>query len=708
MGRQPRQRPVSCHFCRMRKLRCSREFPCSNCTARQVECRGPQDPPRSVAPAHRPISKSTSGAASSETERDSDIRSRLERLESLLAVRSKQPGNQEQTASATQPGSEGNDIVPQPQQDSQQTLPLNVQNLTADALWLERTCLASKPSESVLVDSIVFRTCPIRMITQSSCYIFQNPSTPSVFLSLEPTKCIWLPNREETRLLVDKYAAEITYMHHIVHNPSLRNLVDEVYDILEQGAQVPLCSVFLLLSVCANVTYSWTPSDNDATRLFSDFHAANIQSLGWLKSALDVFDVAQRSAVISLESAQGLVILSFVLFNLEGISQRGRTSLFQAITICRELGVHRLDYPHNSTCGQANRLTGVKAEVARRVWWYLVGLDCMMARFPGPHEGTYLINPNHMCIRKPLNANDEDLVDGEEMVGRPLTESSSMSYFLQRIRLAELTRQFTDRTPLSSSSLETIEYDHVLELDGAIDRFIREIPPFLTMEADQLETLPVTDPIRSPAVIVQRHIMKIFVHGQRCKIHLPYLARGAVEPEYARSRLVSLEAARIIIHTEHLLDKEDVSFTSTRLRLTVVLHSVFLASIVLLLDLCLGANAQEKGLRRQELAEAWRILEKAREYSKPTQRIQDLLRQVMKKHKVSFPEDKGSGHDAMRAAGQENDLPLTPSSAMAISTGATPIEAGFSGQSLDELGFGTSLDTMDWEGLLWGLDAPLV
>ncbi|KAM5348549.1 hypothetical protein ACJ41O_008373 [Fusarium nematophilum] len=394
------------------------------------------------------------------------------------------------------------------------------------------------------------------MITQSSCYIFQNPSTPSVFLSLEPTKCIWLPNREETRLLVDKYAAEITYMHHIVHNPSLRNLVDEVYDILEQGAQVPLCSVFLLLSVCANVTYSWTPSDNDATRLFSDFHAANIQSLGWLKSALDVFDVAQRSAVISLESAQGLVILSFVLFNLEGISQRGRTSLFQAITICRELGVHRLDYPHNSTCGQANRLTGVKAEVARRVWWYLVGLDCMMARFPGPHEGTYLINPNHMCIRKPLNANDEDLVDGEEMVGRPLTESSSMSYFLQRIRLAELTRQFTDRTPLSSSSLETIEYDHVLELDGAIDRFIREIPPFLTMEADQLETLPVTDPIRSPAVIVQRHIMKIFVHGQRCKIHLPYLARGAVEPEYARSRLYMVPRPTFINQRLHGLNIE--------------------------------------------------------------------------------------------------------------------------------------------------------
>lgn len=33
-----RQRPVSCHFCRTRKLRCNRESPCSNCSARDITC----------------------------------------------------------------------------------------------------------------------------------------------------------------------------------------------------------------------------------------------------------------------------------------------------------------------------------------------------------------------------------------------------------------------------------------------------------------------------------------------------------------------------------------------------------------------------------------------------------------------------------------------------------------------------------------------
>ncbi|KAL6359595.1 hypothetical protein LRP88_07016 [Fusarium phalaenopsidis] len=705
MGRQPRQRPVSCHFCRVRKLRCSRDFPCSNCTSRGVPCREPQDPPRASAPAQRPIAKRTAVGAG-EKEKETDILSRLERLEALLAQQNKQPAPESQSSSAL-PSIPEADAPPRPQQDSQLALPLNVQNLTDDALWLDRTCLGQKTSETVLGDKIVFRTCPIRMITQSSCYIFQNSSIPSGFLSVEPTKCVWLPTREETRTLVEKYTTGITYMHHIVHNPSLCNLVDEVYDALDQGTQVPLCSVVLLLAVCANVTYSWTQADNETAKLFTDAAEANAQAIIWLKGTMDVFDVAQRNVQVELESAQGLIIMSFVLLNIEGISTRARTYLFQAIAISRELGLHRLDHPLTTSTGHPKAFTGIRAEAARRVWWYLVGLDCMLARFPGPHEGTYLINPKHMAVRKPRNLNDEDLVDGDEP-GKPLTESTSMSYFLQRIRLAELTRKFTDRMPLSSAAPETMTYDLVLELDAAIDQFIGEIPPFLAMEGEELAKLPPNDIRRSPAIIIQRHIMKLFVQGQRCRLHLPYLARGSIEPRYAHSRNVCLDAAQTILHAEHLLDKENVAFTSTRLRTTLVLHSVFLATIILILDFCLGTTAQEKEARRQQLVEAWKILDTAKEHSKPTARIQDLLKQVMKKHKVSICADEERNQLPVRSAVQETSLPLTPSSAAPISTGATPNDADPSSQAWDELGSMIDLDGMDWENLLWGLDAPLI
>lgn len=144
MGRQPRQRPVSCHFCRVRKLRCSRDFPCSNCTSRGVPCREPQDPPRASAPAQRPIAKKTAVGAG-EKEKETDILSRLERLEALLAQQNKQPASESQSSSAL-PSIPEADAPPRPQQDSQLALPLNVQNLTDDALWLDRTCLGQKTS----------------------------------------------------------------------------------------------------------------------------------------------------------------------------------------------------------------------------------------------------------------------------------------------------------------------------------------------------------------------------------------------------------------------------------------------------------------------------------------------------------------------------------------------------------------------------------
>ena len=164
-------------------------------------------------------------------------------------------------------------------------------------------------------------------------------------------------------------------MHHVIHIPTLFKLVDEIYDTIEKGEEVQLCHVFLMLAVCTNVTYAWTATDNDMTPLFSNFSEANNQAFGWLKATFDVFDAAQRRAETGLELAQGLIIVSFVLLNAEGVSPRGRNCFFQAITICRELGIHRLDHPHQQPSTSITQYTDLKAEIARRVWWYLVGTD---------------------------------------------------------------------------------------------------------------------------------------------------------------------------------------------------------------------------------------------------------------------------------------------------------------------------------------------
>jgi hypothetical protein len=332
-----------------------------------------------------------------------------------------------------------------------------------------------------------------------------------------------------------------------------------------------------------------------------------------------------------------------------------------------------------------------------------------MARFPGPHEGTYTLHPRHMAVNMPLNIDDEDLVTGRKPVGLPLEQPTCMSYFLQRVRLAELSRTFMDRMSLANTDPSTIGYDTVKELDEAMDDFIRQAPSFFTMEVSELDELPRTDPRRSPAIIVQRHILNLFVHGQRCKLHLPYLVRGTVDPTYAHSREICLKTAKVIIDMEHRLERESIPFVSTRLRLTVALHSVFLASIVLLIDLCLGADTDDKSSSREQMAQVWRILDDAHSGSAPAAKLQDLLRQVMKKHKVTPPVSKPRESRSMMD-GQDGTLPLTPASGanLGYSVDGTPSNSGLSFPELENFDARMDLDGIDWDSILWGLDAPFV
>lgn len=141
-----RQRPVSCHFCRVRKLRCSRQFPCTNCTSRGVECRQPPDPPTSSSQSGR-RSKIRSQAPDSLVTNNGELLRRLERLEAVLAVRHQEPPLPESPSTSAPEG----DPLPEetsPDPDDQ-SLPSRMQNIMADALFLERNCMGPQVAVSV-------------------------------------------------------------------------------------------------------------------------------------------------------------------------------------------------------------------------------------------------------------------------------------------------------------------------------------------------------------------------------------------------------------------------------------------------------------------------------------------------------------------------------------------------------------------------------
>lgn len=114
----PRQRPVSCRFCRSRKLRCSREAPCSNCVSRRIHC--------DLEDVVRP----PTGTANSS---ESELLERIRKLEEL--VESQKPSDNESVKQSSKQSSENGEPYT-PQAPKSTTLP-QTDHLDNDVAWLE-------------------------------------------------------------------------------------------------------------------------------------------------------------------------------------------------------------------------------------------------------------------------------------------------------------------------------------------------------------------------------------------------------------------------------------------------------------------------------------------------------------------------------------------------------------------------------------------
>jgi len=174
--------------------------------------------------------------------------------------------------------------------------------------------------------------------------------------------------------MVETYIREIAYILPIVTATSLRLAIEGLYSNLARTGHTSHGNVSLVLAVLASATYFWTSGDDELS-LFSTADAANQQSLVWVKATLDVVDNARDRGCFSIEILQAIIIVSMVVCNLEGVSQRYRTMLSTALTLGRELGLHRLNASDPKLLSDVRASNHVEAEIGRRVWWYLIATD---------------------------------------------------------------------------------------------------------------------------------------------------------------------------------------------------------------------------------------------------------------------------------------------------------------------------------------------
>lgn len=258
----------------------------------------------------------------------------------------------------------------------------------------------------------------------------------------------------------------------------------------------------------------------------------------------------------------------------------------------------------------------------------------LAARYGGPNEGIYQIHPRHMTVNRPLNINDGDIgLNG--IAERPANEPTDMSYFLERLRLAEISRSIVDHSLMSATSLgRPSSHTQLMAMDFELDQMIKNMPPFFQLENYE----HMSDPRKTSSIFIQAYMLNSLMHTQRCKLHITYLTSESRDnPAYAASRNICLRSAQQITRAETQLLRSRHPFVRVRLRLAAILYSIFMASIILLMDVCVHRpSSLQRELLNGDAAEALKILKDARDHSLAAAKLFESLMQIVERHRAQY------------------------------------------------------------------------
>ncbi|KFX97534.1 hypothetical protein O988_04814 [Pseudogymnoascus sp. VKM F-3808] len=452
-----------------------------------------------------------------------------------------------------------------------------------------------------------------------------------------PLGTIWLPTKTEALSLLKYYMDNIHYLHPVIDALAVRKMLETVYSDSGIRFYREAAHIALLLSIFASTGYLWTSQEHDELLVFSSPKVATQASSAWSDAALDVADYSRRTSSGSIENIQATIIIEYLIYNNNGFSATCRILHSNTISMARDLSLHRIDIPHRryKTESEENM---AEDETKRRIWWYVASTDWLLAFSGGPQEGTYLIHPAHMHVRYPQIVSGDLIAQSDQSNGSESTPTS-MAYFLQRIRLSEICRTIVDSIPRYVDDIDMIDYDQIVALDDQFEDLIKRFPVFFHLDEESRLLSRGTDH-KFPHIATQRYLIHLGVLNRRCKLHQPYLRRGFVESKYAFSRDMCLRSARNALEVNRVLEKTKSDLGCAPARFGTVVHHVFMATVVLVMDLCFNKIEGQEEQRQAEVMGACRMLREAKQDSVLSKMFLDPLMDILQKHRALVLSDQ--------------------------------------------------------------------
>ncbi|KAK0701728.1 hypothetical protein B0T26DRAFT_757722 [Lasiosphaeria miniovina] len=481
-------------------------------------------------------------------------------------------------------------------------------------------------------------------------------------------RCVVLLAKEEFFALFDNFVGSSNFLPRAFHLPSARVAINNFFSsssgnhiIRQDGNQTSVASVAaFILSICAASAFFWEPSAAATCTLFSSKEDASRQARAWLSTAWELLDqLRQIPGSASLVQVQASVILSDLIYNMEGCSSRFRCLHYSALALAREISLHLIDAPGPVKVNGSEQ-DGHLTEVKRRVWWHIASTDWLQSIMGGQLDRTYSVQPQHMRVNRPSNVNERD-----PSCILPATMVTDMTYPILRTRLAEACRQVTDALPLGAGDIDDLPYDRVLTIAQLFDGVFTSMPPCFALGAP----IPPEAPHR---VNIERRVIQLAFHSRRARIFRPFLLsnkhkphRGHAQqadaedtdPRFAIFRTMCLSSARAVLAIGSSLIRESLGDNGKRRGLLVcsgcIISHLFATCVLLIAHPALAPHGGDAGNAgdsevseeaetiRTELADARRLLEKVAEISSAAGNLVRKLIGVLGRHRALAEEAAG-------------------------------------------------------------------
>lgn len=286
---------------------------------------------------------------------------------------------------------------------------------------------------------------------------------------------------------------------------------ERLYEDLRNGRNVEPNRAVFLLSIIASVAALWAFSPEDIP-LYGNRQQALDAAYDWTRITLDVLEQVRRSGSATLETIQATMTLVFLLYHADGFSLKVRALHGSAISVAKELGLHRTDAVRNGLPPAQSQEEVVDRELRRRIWWHLACTDWSLGTAGSLHAGTYIISPRQMRVQKPRNLSDEELEVMPSDWERPQSVPTIMSYFMVRIRLGEISRRIADLDCMME--VENVSIDEIISIDNEFETALNDLPVFLRIDEHSLWKSSHLE-AEHPHLPLQRYIVSTFLPRRR-------------------------------------------------------------------------------------------------------------------------------------------------------------------------------------------------